>query len=32
LVLSDFLAEEEHHRHSVRQTQGADAPLKLELF
>jgi methyl-accepting chemotaxis protein len=32
LVLNDYLAEEEHHRHSVRQTQGSDAPLKLELF
>lgn len=32
LVLSDFLAEEQNHRHSVRQTQGSNAPLKLELF
>jgi methyl-accepting chemotaxis protein len=32
LILNDFLAEEGKHRHSVRQTQGSDAPLKLELF
>jgi len=32
LVLNEFLAEEQNHRHSVRQTQGSDAPLKLELF
>jgi methyl-accepting chemotaxis protein len=32
LVLEGFLAEEQKHRHSVRQTQGSDAPLKIELF
>jgi methyl-accepting chemotaxis protein len=32
LILSDFLAEEGHHRHSVRGTHGQDAPLKVELF
>jgi methyl-accepting chemotaxis protein len=32
LILGDYLAEEEKHRHSVRQTQGSDAPLKIELF
>jgi methyl-accepting chemotaxis protein len=32
LILEDYLAEEQKHRHSVRQTQGADAPLKIELF
>jgi methyl-accepting chemotaxis protein len=32
LILDDYLAEEQKHRHSVRQTQGADAPLKIELF
>ena len=32
LILDDYLAEEAKHRHSVRQTQGADAPLKVELF
>jgi methyl-accepting chemotaxis protein len=32
LILTDYLAEEEKHRHSVRQTQGSEAPLKLELF
>jgi methyl-accepting chemotaxis protein len=31
-VLEGFLAEEQKHRHSVRQTQGSDAPLKIELF
>lgn len=32
LVLNQFLSEEQNHRHSVRQTQGSNAPLKLELF
>jgi len=32
LILGDFLAEEDKHRHSVRQTQGSSAPLKIELF
>jgi len=32
LILDDYLAEEQKHRHSVRQTQGSDAPLKIELF
>ncbi len=32
LILDDYLAEEAKHRHSVRQTQGVDAPLKVELF
>ena len=32
LVLNEFEAEERNHRHSVRQTRGSDAPLKLELF
>jgi methyl-accepting chemotaxis protein len=32
LILDDYLAEEKKHRHSVRQTQGSDAPLKIELF
>lgn len=32
LILDDYLAEEQKHRHSVRQTEGSDAPLKLELF
>lgn len=32
LVLNEFLSEEENHTHSVRQTQGSSAPLKLELF
>jgi len=31
-ILEDYLAEEGKHRHSVRQMQGMDAPLKLELF
>jgi methyl-accepting chemotaxis protein len=32
LILGDYLAEEQNHRHSVRQTQGESAPLKIELF
>lgn len=32
LVLNQFLAEEQNHRHSVRQTQGGGAALKIELF
>jgi methyl-accepting chemotaxis protein len=32
LILDNYLAEEQKHRHSVRQTQGGDAPLKVELF
>jgi methyl-accepting chemotaxis protein len=32
LILDDYLAEEQKHRHSVRQTQGTDAALKIELF
>jgi methyl-accepting chemotaxis protein len=32
LILNDYLAEEQNHRHSTRQTQGDDAPLKIELF
>jgi methyl-accepting chemotaxis protein len=32
LILEDYLAEEEKHRHSVRQTVGSEAPLKIELF
>jgi methyl-accepting chemotaxis protein len=32
LILDDYLAEERKHRHPDRQTQGADAPLKVELF
>lgn len=32
LVLNQFLSEEQNHRHSVRQTQGSNAPPKLELF
>jgi methyl-accepting chemotaxis protein len=32
LILDDYLAEDAKHRHSVRQTQGVDAPLKVELF
>jgi len=32
LILKDYLAEEQKHRHSVRQTQGSAAPLKIELF
>jgi methyl-accepting chemotaxis protein len=32
MILDDFLAEEDKHRHSVRQTQGSSAPLKIELF
>jgi methyl-accepting chemotaxis protein len=32
LILDDYVAEEQKHRHSVRQTQGTDAPLKIELF
>jgi len=32
LILNDYLAEEQKHRHSVRQTQGNNAPLKIELF
>lgn len=32
MVLNNFLAEDQKHRHSVRQTQGSDAPLKMELF
>jgi methyl-accepting chemotaxis protein len=32
LILNDYLVEEQKHRHSVRQTHGSDAPLKIELF
>jgi methyl-accepting chemotaxis protein len=32
LILDDYLAEENNHRHSVRQTQDSAAPLKIELF
>jgi methyl-accepting chemotaxis protein len=32
LILDDFLTEENKHRHSVRQTQGSSAPLRVELF
>lgn len=32
LILNDYLAEEQKHRHSVRQTQGNNAPRKIELF
>jgi methyl-accepting chemotaxis protein len=32
LILDNYIAEEQKHRHSVRQTQGSDAPLKIELF
>jgi methyl-accepting chemotaxis protein len=32
LILDDYMAEEQNHRHSTRQTQGDDAPLKIELF
>jgi methyl-accepting chemotaxis protein len=32
LILENYLAEEEKHRHSVRQTLGSGAPLKIELF
>jgi methyl-accepting chemotaxis protein len=32
LILDDYVAEEQKHRHSVRQTQGSDAPLKIEMF
>jgi methyl-accepting chemotaxis protein len=32
LILTDYLAEEQKHRHSVRQTQSSDAPPKIELF
>ena len=32
LILDDYLTEEAKHRHSVRQTKGVDAPLKVELF
>jgi methyl-accepting chemotaxis protein len=31
-ILNDYLAEEQKHRHSVRQTQGQNAPVKIELF
>jgi methyl-accepting chemotaxis protein len=32
MILQDYLTEEDKHRHSTRQTQGEDAPLKIELF
>jgi methyl-accepting chemotaxis protein len=32
MILDDYIAEEQKHRHSVRQTQGNDAPVKIELF
>jgi hypothetical protein len=32
LIPDNLLAEEQRHRHSERQTQGSDAPLKIELF
>jgi methyl-accepting chemotaxis protein len=32
LILDDYLAEEQKHTHSIRQTSGSDAPLKIELF
>jgi methyl-accepting chemotaxis protein len=32
LILENYLTEEEKHRHSVRQTLGSGAPLKIELF
>jgi methyl-accepting chemotaxis protein len=32
LILEDYLTQDQKHRHSERQTQGSDAPKKIELF